>query len=353
MNTAHPNYGLNYRLMRAALTMRDFTVSELRSLTRAGENTVYSFLSDLEGDGVGYLRSAPLPSEGRGRPRKKYSLTEAGIDHLMRRSSEMATRFDEEESAERQMPVEVVAEAQSQPGKTHVIGGFPRPFTQFEGTAGEAQLLAAMAQAAFYGKMHEGLPITDRNTSMVVDIGGGTTDIAILSPAGMVYSRMRIAGKQMDEAVVAYIRQRHNLLIGERTAEQIKTTLGSADSLDEPISMEVKGRNLIDGMPQTITIADSEIREALSESIATILQAIREALGHTSLGVLVRGIVLTGEGRLIKNLDSRIRRETGLPVLIVESAMQKLLGDSSNALSDFELMRKFMPASRAIVNDDF
>jgi rod shape-determining protein MreB len=249
------------------------------------------------------------------------------------------------------MPVEVAAEAQSPPEKTHVVVDFPRALTRFEGVAGQAQLPEAMAHAAFYGKMHESSPITDRSTSMVVDIGGETTDIAILSPVGMVYSRMRIAGKQMDEAVVAYMRQRHNLLIGERTAEQLKTTLGSGDALDEPISMEVKGRNLIDVMPQTIAVTDSEIREALSETIATILQAIREALGHTSLGVLIRSIVLTGEGRLIKNLDIRIRRETGLPVLMIENAMQTLLGASSNGLSDFELMRKFMPASRAMVDE--
>ena len=167
-----------------------------------------------------------------------------------------------------------------------------------------------------------GCPSRSPAANMVVDIGGGTTDIAVISLAGIVYSRsVRMAGNQMDEAVMTYLKRKYNLLVGERTAEQIKIVLGSAYPLDKPITMEVKGRNLIEGVPKTITIEDSEIREALSECIATIINAIRVALERTppelSADISDRGIVLTGGGALIKNLDKRIREETGLPVSIV------------------------------------
>ena len=154
---------------------------------------------------------------------------------------------------------------------------------------------------------------------MVVDIGGGTTDIAVISLSGIVYSRsVRMAGNQMDEAITNYLKRKYNLLIGERTAEHIKIEIGSAFPLDKPLAMEIKGRNLIEGVPKTITIDDSEIREALGECIAVIMNAIRVALERTppelSADISDRGIVLTGGGALIKNLDKRIREETGLPV---------------------------------------
>ena len=146
-----------------------------------------------------------------------------------------------------------------------------------------------------------GLPITEPSGNMVVDIGGGTTDIAVISLSGIVYSRsVRMAGNQMDEAIMNYLERKYNLLIGERTAEQIKIDIGSAYPLDKPLTMEIKGRNLIEGVPKTITIDDSEIREALTECISTILNAIRVALERTppelSADISDRGIVLTGGG---------------------------------------------------------
>src|SRR6266704_6207985 len=121
-----------------------------------------------------------------------------------------------------------------------------------------------------------GMPVLEPGGNMVVDIGGGTTDVAVISFFGIVYSRsLRIAGNHMDEAIVNYLKRKYNLLIGERTAEQIKIEIGSAYALDKPLTMEIKGRNLIEGVPKTITIDDSEIREALSECVATILNAVR------------------------------------------------------------------------------
>ncbi len=173
-----------------------------------------------------------------------------------------------------------------------------------------------LVEQAMVAAIGAGLPITEPGGNMVVDIGGGTTDIAVISLAGIVYSRsVRMAGNQMDEAVMTYLKRKYNLLIGERTAEQIKIELGSAFPLDKPLTMEVKGRNLIEGVPKSIMVEDSEIREALSECIATIINAIRVALERTppelSADISDRGIVLTGGGALIKNLDKRIREGDG------------------------------------------
>jgi rod shape-determining protein MreB len=180
---------------------------------------------------------------------------------------------------------------------------------------------------------------------MVVDIGGGTTDVAVISLSGIVYSRsVRVAGNEMDDAVMQYLKRKYNLLIGERTAEAIKIEIGSAYPLDKPLNMEIKGRNLIEGVPRTITIDDSEIRDALSESVATIVNAIRVALERTppelSADISDRGIVLTGGGALLKNLDKRIREETGLPVSIADDPLASVVLGTGRMLSDFRLLRK-------------
>jgi len=190
-----------------------------------------------------------------------------------------------------------------------------------------------------------GLPITEPSGNMVVDIGGGTTDIAVISLSGIVYSRsVRMAGNQMDEAITNYLKRKYNLLIGERTAEHIKIEIGSAFPLDKPMNMEIKGRNLIEGVPKTISIDDSEIRESLGESIAVIMNAIRVALERTppelSADISDRGIVLTGGGALLKNLDKRIREETGLPVSVADDPLASVVLGTGKMLSDFRLLRK-------------
>jgi len=204
-----------------------------------------------------------------------------------------------------------------------IVIGVPSEITQVEKRAVEDSAYRAKASEVFLveqamvAAIGAGLPITEPSGNMVVDIGGGTTDIAVISLSGIVYSRsVRMAGNQMDEAIMNYLKRKYNLLIGERTAEQIKMEIGSAYPLDKPLTMEIKGRNLIEGVPKTITIDDSEIREALGECISTIMNAIRVALERTppelSADISDRGIVLTGGGALIKNLDKRIREETGL-----------------------------------------
>jgi rod shape-determining protein MreB len=169
--------------------------------------------------------------------------------------------------------------------------------------------------------------------------------VAVISLSGIVYSRsVRVAGNEMDDAVMQYLKRKYNLLIGERTAEAIKIEIGSAFELDKPLTMEIKGRNLIEGVPKTIVIGDAEIREALSECIATIVNAIRVALERTppelSADISDRGIVLTGGGALIKNLDKRIREETGLPVSIADDPLASVVLGTGKMLSDFKLLRK-------------
>jgi len=232
-----------------------------------------------------------------------------------------------------------------------IVIGVPSEITQVEKRAVMDSAYRAKAsevhlvEQAMVAAIGAGLPITEPSGNMVVDIGGGTTDIAVISLGGIVYSRsVRMAGNQMDEAIMNYLKRKYSLLIGERTAEQIKIEIGSAYPLDKPLIMEIKGRNLIEGMPKTITIDDSEIREALSECISTIMNAIRVALERTppelSADISDHGIVLTGGGALLKNLDKRIREETGLPVSIADDPLASVVLGTGKLLSDFKLLRK-------------
>jgi rod shape-determining protein MreB len=232
-----------------------------------------------------------------------------------------------------------------------IVIGVPSEITQVEKRAVMDSAYRAKAsevhlvEQAMVAAIGAGLPITEPSGNMVVDIGGGTTDVAVISLSGIVYSRsVRVAGNEMDDAVMQYLKKKYNLLVGERTAEAIKIEIGSAYPLDKPLDMEIKGRNLIEGVPRTVVVHDDEIREALSECIATIVNAIRVALERTppelSADISDRGIVLTGGGALIKNLDKRIREETGLPVSIADDPLASVVLGTGRMLSDFRLLRK-------------
>jgi len=232
-----------------------------------------------------------------------------------------------------------------------IVIGVPSEITQVEKRAVTDSAYRAKAsevhlvEQAMAAAIGAGLPITEPRGNMIVDIGGGTTDIAVISVGGIVYSRsLRLAGNQLDEAIMNYLKRKYNLLIGERTAEQIKIEIGSAYQLEKPLTMEVKGRNLIEGVPKTITVDNSEIREALSECVSTIINAIRVALEFTppelSADISDRGIFLTGGGALLKNLDQRIREETGLPVSIADDPLCSVVLGTGKMLSDFKLLRK-------------
>jgi rod shape-determining protein MreB len=232
-----------------------------------------------------------------------------------------------------------------------IVIGVPSEITQVEKRAVSESAYRAKAsevhlvEQAMVAAIGAGLPITEPSGNMVVDIGGGTTDVAVISLSGIVYSRsVRVAGNEMDDAIMNYLKRKYNLLIGERTAEQIKIQIGSAYPLERPMTMEIKGRNLIEGVPKTVTIEDSEIREALADCVSTILNAIRVALERTppeiSADISDRGIVLTGGGALIKNFDRRIREDTGLPVSIAEDPLASVVLGTGKMLTDFKLLRR-------------
>ena len=235
--------------------------------------------------------------------------------------------------------------------RPRIVIGVPSEITQVEKRAVKDSAYRAKAsevhlvEEAMAAAIGAGMPITEPSGNMIVDIGGGTTDIAVISLAGIVYSKaVRIAGNEMDEAIIQYVRKVYNLLIGERTAERVKVQIGSAYTLDEPETMEIKGRHLIEGVPKTITVSDAEIREALAETVNVIVDAVRVALERTppelSADIVDRGIVMTGGGAMLKNLDKRLREETGLPLAMAEDPLSSVVLGAGKMLSDFGLLRK-------------
>jgi rod shape-determining protein MreB len=190
-----------------------------------------------------------------------------------------------------------------------------------------------------------GLPITEASGNMIVDIGGGTTEVAVISLSGIVYAKsVRVGGDKMDEAIVQYMKRKYNLLIGERTAEQIKIEIGSAYPDEEDKHMEVKGRDLVSGIPKTIDIHAGEIREALAEPVNAIVEAVRIALERTppelAADIVDKGIVLAGGGALLRNLDLLLREETGLPVVIAEDPLSCVVLGSGKVLDELDLLKR-------------
>jgi rod shape-determining protein MreB len=191
-----------------------------------------------------------------------------------------------------------------------------------------------------------GLPITEPSGNMIVDIGGGTTEVAVISLAGIVFSKsIKVGGDKMDEAVMQHMKRKYNLLIGERTAENIKCAIGNAfpTAPEEVMSIEVKGRDLVHGVPKTVVINSDEVREAMQEPIGHIVEAIRDALESTppelSADIVDKGIVLAGGGALLRNLDVLLREETGLPVMLCDDPISAVVLGSGKALDEIELLK--------------
>lgn len=190
-----------------------------------------------------------------------------------------------------------------------------------------------------------GLPITEPSGNMVVDIGGGTTEVAVISLSGIVYSQsVRVGGDKMDDAIIAYLKRKYNLLIGEQSAERVKCRLGNAHPSENLETLEVKGRDLLAGVPKTVIANGDEIREALTEPINAIVEAVMTALERTppelSADIVDKGIVLTGGGALLKNLDVLLREETGLPVTLADDPVSAVVLGSGKALDQIELLRE-------------
>ncbi|MED4606140.1 rod shape-determining protein MreB, partial [Paenibacillus validus] len=197
------------------------------------------------------------------------------------------------------------------------------------------------------------LPVWEPTGSMVVDIGGGTTEVAVISLGGIVTSRsIRVAGDEMDEAITQYIKRTYNLMIGERTSEQIKMEIGSALPMETSAKLEIRGRDLVSGLPKTMSISSDEITEALSDTVNSIVDAVKVTLEkcppELSADIMDRGIVLTGGGGLLRNLDRLLARETGMPVLVAENPLDCVAIGTGRALENIHLFKtRSGPTSKA------
>jgi len=203
---------------------------------------------------------------------------------------------------------------------------------------------AQTIEEPFAAAIGANLPVWEPTGSMVVDIGGGTTEVAIISLGGIVTSRsIRVAGDNMDESIIQFIKKAYNLLIGERTAEQLKMEIGSATALEQPLTMDIRGRDILSGLPKTMTISSDEITEALADTINSIVDAVKITLEKSppelSADIMDRGIVLTGGGALLKNLDQLLKKETGMPVMVAENALDCVAIGTGLALEHMDLFR--------------
>ncbi len=230
--------------------------------------------------------------------------------------------------------------------------GVPSGITQVEQRAVKDAAQASGAREIYLieepmaAALGVGLPIGEPSGNMIVDIGGGTTDVAVISLHGVVYSKaVRMGGDKMDEDIVNHIKSKERILIGDRTAELIKREIGSAYKVDdENRSMNIKGRDLVSGIPKTITIYEDEIRDAISETITVILNAIKVALENTppelASDIVDRGIVLAGGGALVRGLDSLIRNETALPVIVAEEPLLAVVNGVGQVLDDLDILKR-------------
>ena len=234
-----------------------------------------------------------------------------------------------------------------------IIISVPSGITQVEKRAVKESAESAGAREVYLieepmaAAIGAGLPITEPTANMVVDIGGGTTEVAVISLAGVVYAAsVRVAGDKMDEAILHYIKRKHNLAIGEHTAELIKTTIGDVMPEEPYESMDVKGRDLVSGVPKTLTITSEEVRQAITEQVDAIIEAVKMALELTppelAADIVDQGIVLTGGGALLRNLDKRLREETGLPIIIAEDPLSSVVLGSGKALENLEVLKEVM-----------
>ncbi len=235
--------------------------------------------------------------------------------------------------------------------RPRIIISVPSGVTQVEKRAVRESAESAGAREVFLieepmaAAIGADLPITEPTSNMIVDIGGGTTEVAVISLAGTVYSRsVRVGGDKMDEAILQHIKRKYNLLIGLQTAELIKVTVGSAYPTDEPECIEVKGRDLVTGIPKILTIDSEEVRKAIYEKVETIIETVRIALEQTppelSADVVDKGIVLTGGGALLKNLDVLLREETRLPITITDDPITTVVLGAGKVLDNLSLLKE-------------
>lgn len=242
--------------------------------------------------------------------------------------------------------------------RPRVVVAVPSGITGVEQRAVEEACIQAGARAAYIieepmaAAIGAGLPIHEPMGNMVVDIGGGTTEVAVISLGGIVTSEsIRIGGDELDDAIVLYIKKEYNLMIGERTAEELKIKIGSAFPLEDEdmINAEIRGRDLITGLPKTIMVLAVEIRHAIEETIASIVEAVKNTLDRTppelASDIMDKGIMITGGGALLRGIDERLRHETAMPVYITDSPLSCVALGSGKCLEEFDIMRKVLISS--------
>jgi rod shape-determining protein MreB len=241
--------------------------------------------------------------------------------------------------------------------RPRVVIAVPSGITEVEKRAVRESALQAGAREVFLieepmaAAIGVGLPVLEASGNMIIDIGGGTTEVAIISLSGIVFSRsIRVAGDELDEAIVQYMKRAYNLMIGERTAEEIKIKVGSAHPIGKDTTLEVKGRDLVSGLPKTLTITSQEVREALQEPVNAIVEAVRVTLERCppelSADLVDKGLVLAGGGALLRGLDQLLSKETGLPVHVADDPLSAVATGTGKALNELKFLRKVAAMER-------
>ena len=291
----------------------------------------------IDGSHAGRVKAVGIPAK------EMLGRTPAGMTVVRPLKDGVIADFDITESMLRYFIVK--ATPRSRWCRPRVLVCVPSGITEVEKRAVRESALSAGAREVFLmeepmaAAIGAGLPVADPSGSMVVDIGGGTTEVAVISLSGIVYSKsVRTGGDKMDDAIGNFVKRKHNLLIGERTAEQVKITIGTARLTEGLRSMEVRGRDLVGGIPRTLEIKSDEVREALAEPIQAIVEAVRIALERTppelAADIVDRGIVLVGGGSLLANLDILLREETGLPIMLAEDPFSAVVLGAGRCLED-------------------